>query len=345
MKDMILNVLKDSNKIEYLIAPIHYDNKSKTILSLSSENIDEKPVVKNSKELFSYLRKFPGRIMRNIKLELNEDEFLIYASNLKYLAQGWHGITIIRTEKKYMPVNRELELSNKCYEAISKDYTNYFKNKKMKKLGQELTKLIILYNHDLSKQLLEVRRNKGEKYSLENVITPNSNYTTKWDFFAFKDDGSPITDILRYYSGMGFLRLDMEKEVVLESYKAPLKDLHLLNCMSLSNLNSSFKELGEKLGFKNAKLRHLSSYLFSKENYLGVGFTFINEVKINKETILLVLDVKNKLPNKDKYIDKLFGNERETLDAIKNKLKESYSLNQEKIFKTAKEVINKKKII
>ena len=72
---MFLNVIKDSDKIEYLISPIHYNKETGIIEPVKAPDEEKSSaqslsVIEHSYELLSYLRNFPGRTMKSIKLSL-----------------------------------------------------------------------------------------------------------------------------------------------------------------------------------------------------------------------------------------------------------------------------------
>jgi hypothetical protein len=215
-----------------------------------------------------------------------------------------------------MPITREMELSNNLYNLVGKCAES-----KVPVNFNNIKELFNNYNNDFSRKIQAIRRNNGEDYNLEQVITPNNEHMTKWDFFMCNDVGQPITNILRYQSiNSKFFKMDMDMNINIPNvYSGDLQTLHIQNCMSLASCYSVCRQFGDNLDGNNNEfiLRHLLAYL---PNAKGVGFTLIDKISVDGKDVLLVLDIKNKKKSDDKYLEYLYGNERKTLNNIKEEL-------------------------
>jgi len=367
MLDIYFNFIKDSETTEGCIdlhTPLHYNLttnqlhfiKSPCTSEINIEGLEQDPFINILREaLIPYVRHFPGRTVKNLKLSLNNDQYIVISTHFPQIIKEWFGLTIYRVEKKLMPIKNELELSAKIYQNADQcfqqeDFSNF-----LTIIQQELS----LFQGQrrvsrLTDNLAKIRRGRGEEFSLEKVISPRRGCSTKWDFFI-TNAGTPLTGILRYYHG-GFLKLDLKRGVSLLDYKDPLEELHKYHCRELGGCYTLCRDLGSMLGIGTTQLRHLSTFL---ENASGTGFTFIEEGLIGDYPIMFVLDVKNKLPEGNKYADYLFGNERITIEEIRDEVIKSLNpevvapkgllreqeLREQEIFEIVKRVIRKNSII
>jgi hypothetical protein len=299
--------------LNHIATPIYYNGKEPKLI----KNTTDYPFLGKSTDVIRFAAHFPGRLVKNMKIGVGKDKYLIYSSNASYLHQGWLGLSIINADKKSMPITREIELSNNLYNMVgecaeSKVPVNF---NRVKELFND-------YNNDFSRKIQAIRRNNGEDYNLEQVITPNNEHMAKWDFFICNDVGQPITNILRYQSiGSKFFKMDMNMNINMpNAYSGDLQTLHIQNCMSLASCYSICRQFGDNLDNNNNEfiLRHLLAYL---PNAKGVGFTLIDKISVEGKDILLVLDIKNKKKSDDKYLEYLYGNERKTLNNIKDEIK------------------------
>jgi len=367
MLDIYFNFIKDSATTQGctdLLSPLHYNLidgqlhfiNSPCTTEININGMEEDPFINVIREaLLPYVRHFPGRVVRNLKLSLNDDQYIVISTHFPQIIQQWFGLTIYRVEKKLMPIQTEIELSKQVYQKADQCFQQDNFDNFIPTIQQELSNYYEQTRQaSLTESLARIRRGRGEEFSLEKVITPTKDCTTKWDFFM-TNAGAPLTGILRYYHG-GFFKLDLGRGVSLLDYKDPLEELHNYHCRELGSCYTICRSLGSMLNIGNTQLRHLSTFL---ENAGGTGFTFIEEGMIGKAPIMFILDIKNKLPDSTKYADYLFGNERVTLELIRdsviksinpeiaapNDLLREQEIKEKIIFEIVKKVIKKKAII
>jgi hypothetical protein len=204
----------------------------------------------------------------------------------------------------------------------------------------DISELFREYKLDLNKNIHEQIIKKGGNYSLEDTVTPNNDYMTKWDFFVLDKYGIPLTGIIRYQSNLlsnNVFALDMEQSVNLPGVNN-LASLHLMNCPQIALCYDTCSRLGKRVGYDNFTLKHLSSHL---PNAKGFEFAFIDKLIIEGTELLMVLDVKNKKRTDDKYMDKLFGNERDSLSALKDYVSKQIDYNTASIIHWSQQNGNK----
>ncbi|MFA5406212.1 MAG: hypothetical protein WC307_02550 [Candidatus Nanoarchaeia archaeon] len=313
----------DGEGLNHLGQPIYYNGAQPLLI----DNTNNHLLLKESADVARFVTNFPGRVIKNIKIEKGADEFLIYSANASHISQGWLGLTIIDATKESMPINSELDLSSKLYNQVGHCVENNCPVD-----FSYIEELFREYKLDLNKNIHERIIKKGGKYSLENTVTPNDDYMTKWDFFVINKYGMPITDIIRCQSnkqGDNVFVMNMKQEINLPGIK-DLNTLHLMNCPQIALCYDTCKKLGERAGYNDFTLRHLSSHL---PNAKGFEFAFIDKLLIEEIELLMVLDIKNKKLTDDKYIDKLYGNEREALSALKNNVIKHCDYNTASIIK------------
>ncbi|MFO8017188.1 MAG: hypothetical protein R6U96_01010 [Promethearchaeia archaeon] len=340
-------VLKDVDAIEYEFAPLHFNRRAQILESVKAPKNDkcneewmkESIIIEQSAKLLPLVRRFPGRMVKAVKIEFNGKELLIFDADYSFLQNGWYGMTILKTRKEDLPVNQELQLSSEVYEIV-----NDYLLGKITDLKSGIQKEIEKYkNSQVVSCFNKARKKKGEKYFLEDIIDPLDTSSSKWDIFLIHKTGEPVTDIYRVFKSYSngstnFIKLDMERKYDLPGYEKEMEltKIHNLNCMALSAAYTLCGKVGNLMGYKRAKLRHTTTKLHKN---LGVGFTFLEHAEIKGKEIIFCLDVKNKLSAGDKHINKLFGNERKTLKKIKKNIVKSGSLKASKIRKSIRKEI------
>ncbi len=308
---------EENNKIKFLLPPLYYDKDTKVVQNLKVDGnyyfndlIEEEVYLpKTIDSILPFIIHFPGRVVKNFKIKSPAGNYVIADIDNSH---GWYGITVAEASEDYLPITDELNLARKIYNLASKG---------LKKGEVDFYKSISLirdYDNNLSSLLGRIRKKHGEEFHMEETMTPKKGDFTKWDFFAYDQNGIPVTGIHRYDSRKGFFRLDMNQEVSVSNFTGKLNDLHTLNCAGLM----SFYGVCTKF-LEGARLRHITSYL---PNANGIGFTFIDRVDYGERGLILVVDVKNKLKGEKKYIGKLFGNERATLDELSRKVATDYTI-------------------
>lgn len=347
MDDIYFTAVTDSKEdwIKFNFPPLKFNAKTCEIVSVKSPinaQLYEKDLVEDSKlkhclGIIPFVMKFPGRQIRNIKVSL-DDKFAIFSSDCSYLKkQGWYGVAIMFAEKEDFPITREQQLSKSIYDIIGKHFENQGKDNVMPEITDELG--LYWCDYEASKRSFYSEKFKGENYKLEGIVEPTKDSVTKWDFFLFDERGFPLTGIYRY-SHSGFVKLDMKRFVKIPSYEGILDGLHKLNCLSLNACGEMCRLLGDGLNVKRPVLRHISSYLHDD---IGIGFTFLDKAVVDGKEVNFALDVKNKLYGFGKYVDRLFGKERETLDLVREKLIEEQTTKQDEVFRVFKKVIASQK--
>ncbi|MGV9173149.1 MAG: hypothetical protein ACOC44_14850 [Promethearchaeia archaeon] len=343
------NVLKDVDVIEYEFAPLHFNRKAQILESIKAPKGDkcnedwmnESIIIEQSAKLLPLVRRFPGRMVKGVKIELNGEGLLIFDADYSFLQNGWYGMTILKARKEELPVNQELQLSSEVYETIN-DYlleknTTDLKSAVQKKIeNYKKSQVVSCFN--------KARKKQGEKYFLEDIIEPTETASSKWDVFLIHKTGEPVADIYRvikdYSNGANeFIKLDMKRKYDLPGYdkEMELTKIHILNCMALSAAYTLCGKVGNLMGYEHAKLRHTTTKLHKN---LGYGFTFLEHAVINGKEVIFCLDVKNKLtPGNKKHINKLFGNERKTLKKIKQQIVKSDSLKESKVRKSIRKAL------
>jgi len=250
MEEMYLNVIKnvtDDEDAHYLFNPVHIDSKKYTIESVKTPNnpllneewMKDNPLIKQIMFILPLVRDFKGRKVKDMKISVNDEEFLVYSTDYSLLDFGCYGVTIIRALNESMPVNKELELSENSYKMImhvlngETDLKNSLKN------------LILEYknNCSLNSTFNRARHEKGNNnYSLEKIVS-DKKVIPKWDFFIAQN-GLPLTDIFRYHPKKDlfdahpddFFRLNMNRKYELEAFSTSTLDfIHTLNCAALAS--------------------------------------------------------------------------------------------------------------
>jgi len=322
MNDIYFNaVAPDENEksgFKFVFPPLHYNKKTKELNRVKSSLCNafdsdavECAVLDKGIHIMHFVMRFPGRKVRNIKVAL-DDKIAVFSSECSYFEnQGWYGVTITIADKDKFPITREIELSKEVYRDISR-----FTEKKIteQKTLEDITDSILVYTADC-----RTKRTRKSAYKLEEVVKHPKGAETKWDFFLMHERGIPLTGIHRYSYG-NFEELDMCREVQIPAYTDKLSAIHNLNCSALSACNSTCLYFGSSLNYKDTSLRHISTQL---HNDKGVGFTMIDRTEVDNEGVMFVLDVKNKLRKNGRYINRLFGCERQTLDLIRKTMTES----------------------
>ncbi len=267
--------------------------------------------LKSSINILNYVTHFPLRTLKNLKILKETGRYLIYSINSKYLNQGWFGVAITDVFEKDLPIINEIKLSNKVFDFIADGLINGF---------LDFGGLAGVFSDYCTTSLPDIFEGLWRQNSLEQVVTPHEGDSTKWDFFIQDHNGLPLTNIIRYDSRINkVFALDMNRLININGVDNPIEIIHYSNCASLSGCYNVCKNDG--LG----SLKHLSSIL---ANNKGFGFTFIDELTfvdnnfLNPSTknLLLNVDVKNRQLGRNKYINRLFGNERSTLRLIKKKV-------------------------
>lgn len=372
MKEMYLNVLKDDKKLNYLISPIKWSrDKGLTPCDLPSPPQEEGDysLLDCSYFLMEMVRDFPGRMIDDIKVGVNDDkEFLIYSVDMSFINNGWYGVTIIRTEKERMPPLAELSCSHAAYEVISKYFTN--NNLLGRLMNDEQVGLnglsedlfncfrVLESKCNLTDTLSDLISERTSEYQLEGIFANPGNVLPKWDFFAvsLSGGGAPLTNnILRYYPKRQifspFRILDNKREYDLPKLgRKPLSDIHNFNCFGLYSCYSFCNEMTKYLkNIKSAELKLINTQLYRKTSNgsiidIGNGFSFVKKALVNNAELILCLDVKNRLRDNPFYFKKLTGHEEITLKKICRSVEKQGSLEQEDIFRTAERVISENAI-
>lgn len=310
---------------DYKFSKLSFDFMSKP------ENISaDDPLIQNSEMIFNYIMGFPGRTVDSVKMEFENDKFLVYKVDSSHSEQNWYGVTLVVADKCDLPLKRELDLSREVYDIVEE----YYKLRNFEYSQGKLVKLFLYYKKDPSNDLLRTLYS-DKACSLEETIIPSVNDSiAKWDFFLFDaKTGAPInSQIYRYYykinkdynqSLLGFFKLDMERVYNLPNYKeqTTLSEIHLTNCMSLNAFISICKLLSENLELGKIKSLLINTNL---HNNLGTGVSRIYFIEEQDLEIGVALDIKNKLHSKDtQYTGKHFGKEDESIKRVIKDLKKN----------------------
>ena len=123
------NALKDVDIIEYEFAPLHFNRTEQILESVKAPKdsncnedwMKDSIIIKQSAKLLPLVRRFPGRMVKGVKIEFDKKELLIFDADYSFLQNGWYGMTILKARKEELPVNQELQLSSEVYEIIN-DY-------------------------------------------------------------------------------------------------------------------------------------------------------------------------------------------------------------------------------